>query len=163
MTADDSDGRGRVDVEASEPFAIVDDEPEDESAGADDGAPADDTRAIDAARVRQLSALRRGAYRTRSYCFVALGLCAVAAAQLVLFAVRHVRAAGWQLRPVGYVCGALAAAMAGAFFFRRAAELNRELRQRPAALADPQTPPDFSTLSDGSQSWKNLEQMREGS
>ena len=160
--ADESDGRGPDDLEP-DAFDVVDDEPRDGPADDDGASGAVETRAIDAVRVRQLSALRRGAYRTRSYCFVALGLCAVAAAQLVLFAVRHVRAAGWQLRPVGYVCGALAATMAGAFFFRRAAELNRELRQRPAALAEPQTPPDFSTLSDGSQSWKNLEQMREGS
>ena len=73
--------------------------------------------------------------------------------------VRHVRHAGWQLRPVGYVCGILAAAMAATFVYRRAAALTRELRHRPAALDEPQTPPDFSTLSDGSHAWKNLEQM----
>ena len=66
------------------------------------------------------------------------------------------------MRPVGYLCGILAAAMAGSYFYRRAAELTRELKRRPAALDEPQTPPDFSTLSDGSHYWKNLQEMNEG-
>jgi hypothetical protein len=124
--------------------------------------PPEGERSLDSLRVRQLAATRRGTYRARSYCVIALGACAVAAAQLMLMTVRHVRYAGWQLRPVGYVCGTLAAAMASVFLYRRAAELTRELRLRPAALAEPQTPPDFSTLSDGSHYWKNLEQMNDG-
>jgi hypothetical protein len=117
-------------------------------------------RPLDAARVRQLSAVRRGAYRVRSYCLVAVVACGVAGGQLALMAVRHVRALGWSLRPAGYVCGILAAMMAAAFFLRRAAELTRELRTRAPG---PQATPDFSTLSNGSHAWKNLEQMREGS
>jgi hypothetical protein len=124
--------------------------------------PPEDERPLDSLRVRQLAAARRGAYRARSYCVIALGACAVAAAQLVFMTVRHVSYAGWQLRPVGYVCGILAAAMAAAFFYRRAAEFTRELSRRPEALAEPLTPPDFSTLSDGSHHWKNLEEMNEG-
>jgi hypothetical protein len=147
---------------SADAFAVVDDSDAAEAPTEPEAMPRRGERAMDALRVRQLSAVRRSTYRARSYCVVALGVCAVAAAQLVLLTVRHVRHAGWQLRPIGYVCGIGAAAMAGAFFFRRAAELSRELRTPPAALADPQSPPDFSTLSDGSQTWKNLEQMREG-
>jgi len=84
----------------------------------------------------------------------------VAEGQLALMTVRYVRAFGWQPRPVGYLCGVVAAMMAAAFFLRRAAELTRELRTRPPGA---EAPPDFSTLSDGSHAWKNLEQMREGS
>jgi hypothetical protein len=123
--------------------------------------PPEAERSLSGLRVRQLAAERRATYRARSYYFIGLGECAVAAAQLVLITVRHVRHAGWQLRPVGYVCGVLAAAVAAAFFYRRAADLTRELRNRPAALDEPQAPPDFSTLSDGSHYWKNLQEMSE--
>ena len=153
--AEDVEGAG------SEEFTVVDDAPDDADAGSE-AAAVPETRTINANRVRQLSALRRGAYRTRSYCVIAAVVCGVAILQLAVLTVRHVRLAGWGVRPAGYVCGALAAAMAAAYFYRRAAELTQELRQRPAALAEPPVPPDFSTLSDGSQSWKNLEQMRDG-
>jgi hypothetical protein len=113
---------------------------------------------LDAMRVRQLSAVRRGAYRTRSYCVIGLGACAVAAVQLVVMAFRHVREAGWEWRPAGYLCGVAAAMMAAAFLSRQVADLTRELR-RPA-LTEPEAPPDLSTLSDGSQHWKNLEDMQ---
>lgn len=116
-----------------------------------DGAP------MDALRVRQLSAMRRAAYRTRSYCVVGLGACAVAAVQLLVMTARHVLGAGWGWRPLGYLCGVAAAMMAAAFLLRHVTELTRELRQ--PALAEPEAPPDFSTLSDGTQRWKNLEDM----
>jgi hypothetical protein len=164
---DTPDGEG-----AAGEFLVVDDTDEAVAGGTegDAGAAAQGTAEaapppLNAARVRQLSALRRGAYRARSYCVVAIGLCLVGAGQLAAMTVRHVRAAGWEWRPAGYVCGIIAAMMAAAFFARRAAELNRELRtpRRSAAAGDAQAAPDFSTLSDGSHAWKNLEQMRGGS
>jgi len=140
-------------------FVVVDDTSE---MGPGEAPPPDEPGrpSLTAARVRQLSALRRGAYRTRSYFVIAVVACVVAEGQLAMMTVRHVRAAGWQLRPLGYVCGIFAAMMAAAYFLRRAAELTRELRTR---APDPQAAPDFSTLSDGSHAWKNLEQMRESS
>jgi hypothetical protein len=51
----------------------------------------------------------------------------------------------------------VAAVIAGGHFVARIVELNHELQQ--SALSEPEAPPDFSTLSDGSQQWKNLEQM----
>jgi hypothetical protein len=166
--ATDSDGDVR---EAGDPadapgaaadFLIVDDTedaaPTQEDTTEGDGEP--DSRPLNAARVRQLAALRRGAYRSRSYFFVAIAICVVAEGQLVLMTVRYVHAFGWQPRPVGYLSGVVAAMMAAAFLLRRAAELTRELRTRPT---EAEAPPDFSTLSDGSHAWKNLEQMREGS
>jgi hypothetical protein len=165
--ADNGEGVPPAGAPDVDDFTVIDDRPADDEWPAADAVagPGSEShaRAMDAARVRQLSALRRGTYRARSYCFVAVGLSLVAVAQLALLTVRHVRSAGWQLQPAGYVCGALAAAMAAAFFVRRAADLTRELRHRPAALGEPLAAPDFSTLSDGSQTWKNLEQMREGS
>ena len=165
--ADHTDGTApRETPEPAAEYVIVDDT-EDVAPDADADEPAEEpaARPLTAARVRQLSALRRGAYRARSYCVVAIVACAVAEGQLAMMTVRHVRALGWQWRPVGYVCGIVAAMMATAYFLRRAAELTRELRPSRDAAGAPgdQSTPDFSTLSDGSHAWKNLEQMREGS
>ena len=147
-------------------FFVVDDTEAVSAAREENTAPGPESPTLNAARVRQLSALRRGTYRARSYCVIAIAVCAVAAGQLALMTVRHVRAAGWQVRPVGYVCGILAAMMACMFFVRRVLELTRELRPQrgfPVEPSAPEAQPDFSTLSDGSHAWKNLEQMREGS
>jgi hypothetical protein len=171
--ADQPDGGGREgapDPAVAPDFVVVDDT---EEVGALPTSGAVGTTAdeepeapsLSAARVRQLSAVRRGTYRARSYCIVAIGLCVVGAGQLAVMAVRHVRALGWEWRPAGYLCGILAAMMAATYFARRAAELTRELRARPSdatAGGDAQPPPDFSTLSDGSHAWKNLEQMKGG-
>ena len=48
-----------------------------------------------------------------------MGFCVVAEGQLALMTLRHVRAAGWQARPVGYICGIIAAIMACIYFMRR--------------------------------------------
>src|SRR3954471_23325086 len=132
-------------------FVVVDDSDEADFAREAQAAEPE-SRPITAARVRQLSALRRGAYRTRSYLVVAIAACAVAEGKLALMTVRHVRAFGWQPRALGYVCGIIAAMMAAAYFLRRAAEVTRELRTRPS---EPEAAPDLSTLSDGSHAWKN--------
>jgi len=155
----DGERRGNATAPAAD-FLIVDDT--EDATPATEEAPGEEpeSQPLNAARVRQLSALRRGAYRSRSYFLVAIGICVVAEGQLALMTVRYVRAFGWQPRPVGYLCGVVAAMMAAAFFLRRAAELTRELRTRPP---EAEASPDFSTLSDGSHAWKNLEQMREGS
>ncbi len=114
-------------------------------------------------RIRQLSALRRGAYRSRSYSIIAAVALGVACFKLLTIAVRHVRSTGWHSRPVGhliavgYAIAIGAGLMAIRFLWRRIVEFTRELN-RPT-LIDPGVPPDFSTLSDGSQQWKNLEQM----
>jgi hypothetical protein len=52
----------------------------------------------------------------------------------------------------------IAGAYGAIFFMRRAIVLHREATQ--SYLKDPTTTPDFSTLSDGSQRWKNLEDLR---
>ena len=115
---------------------------------------------LDGLRIRQLSTLRRGAYRARSYAIIGAVAGFVVAIQLVIMTVPLVRARGWGRWPIGYVLFAAAAVMIGAYFTRRALEVHREIKT-PAPL--PPTPlggPDFSTLSDGSQQWKNLDDIR---
>ena len=109
-------------------------------------------------RIRQLSVARRADIRSMSHCIVAAGLCAVACGQLVAMTVQFVRERGWRAEPVGYVLFAVAAFMGIVYFVRRAAGWARELRK--PVLTDPETPPDLSALSDGSQRWRDLEDVR---
>ena len=113
---------------------------------------------LDGLRIRQLSTLRRSAYRSRSYAIIAAGACVVVMAQLVLMTVRHVRVEGWSGRPIGYLIFTLFAAWGAWYFIGRAVHLHRETKR--SALVDPQSAPDFSKLSDGSQRVKNLEDVR---
>lgn len=130
----------------------------------DDAEPADepeanapDDRAINRNKVRQLSALRRGLYRTRSYVVTTAVALLVVTVQLAIMTVGHVRLKGWGARPAGYACAAAAAALGAGLFVRKTGEINRELRT--PTLAEPDTPPDFSTLSDGSDYWRRLEDL----
>jgi hypothetical protein len=132
--------------------------PEPEPAPED--APADTFRAdeIDAARIRRLATERRSINRTASYFIVATGVCVVAIGQLAWMTIQHVRALGWTPRPIGYLLFVVLAIWGGWYFCSRSRKLHREAKAR--ALPDPPTPPDFSTLDDGSKHWKNLEDVR---
>ena len=140
-----------VSLAADEAFVsedIADDEP----------APRDepDEGDLSGQKIKQISALRRGAYRTRSWLMIGAISCAVAAAQLVYLAIQARR--NWQ-RPtaLGEVLTAVFSLFFCVYFFRRALETHHEIQQ--TRLEEPATPPDFSTLSDGSQRWTNLEKM----
>ena len=120
----------------------------------------DDLRAdeMDPTRVRRLATERRSMNRTASYFIVATGVCVVAIGQLVWMTVQHLRAVGWTPRPIGYLLFIVLALWAGWYVGNRAAALRREAKM--SALPEPTTPPDFSTLDDGSKHWKNLEDVR---
>jgi len=141
-------------------FIVSDDEPsesEDESQTRRDKDESDPQRELSELHIRQVRDLRRGANRTRAwFVFAALG-CVVVAAQFGVFAGEFVSKNGWRLLPMGFILAALAVLMLGARFVRRAAETTREIRQM--IVPPPSSPPDFSTLSDGSQRWKNLDDM----
>jgi len=113
---------------------------------------------LDGIRIRQLAAARRAAYRSRSYCVIAAIVCVVAIVQLGWNGVKLLRAGGGTLRPISYFLFAILAAWGVAHFMRKAVEFHREARQ--SALPEPTAPPDFSTLGDGSERWKNLEDVR---
>jgi hypothetical protein len=89
---------------------------------------------LDGVRIRQLAALRRGAYRARSYAIIGSVACFVVVVQLVLMTVKNVRASGWGLYPIGYIQGACAAA--GAWPLLRPAGAGgapRDSNARPSA------------------------------
>jgi hypothetical protein len=111
-------------------------------------------------RIRQYTALRRGAFRARSYAMIAAVASGFAGVLLLLIAIAHTAARrGIGAIPIGCALGSCAAIALALHFGRRVRELSREIAT-PAPL--PPTPPggpDFSTLSDGSQRWKNLEDI----
>jgi hypothetical protein len=109
---------------------------------------------LDAARIRRLAVERRSLNRTASYFVVAAGACCVMIAQLGWMTIRHVRVHGWTPRPIGFLIFILLAAWGGLFAARRAMAFRREARQ--SSLSEPSTPPDLSTLQDGSQRFEHL-------
>ncbi len=113
---------------------------------------------LDALRIRQATALRRSLYRSRAYAVVAAIACAAAAAQCAWLALRHARALGWGMRPTVLIVLMLVAGAGALFLARRASSLNREAGA--TVLPEPGAPPDFSTLSDGSQRARNLDEVR---
>jgi hypothetical protein len=119
----------------------------------------DDPRsdALDGLRIRRLAAARKAAYRARSHSVIAAVACLVLAAQLIWQATRG--SAGIALTRGAVACGliAICAVAAAGYFFSHARRLHREAAE--SALPEPTTPPDFSTLSDGSQRWKDLENI----
>jgi hypothetical protein len=130
--------------------------PDDEHADADvTDAAADHLSAL---RIRQFATARRVAYRARSYAVMATGVCIIAVVQLIWMTIRHVRASGWGKQPVGYSLFAISALIGVWYFIARAIALHREAKK--SALPEPASSPDFSTLDNGSQRWKNLEDVR---
>lgn len=115
-------------------------------------------------RIRQISVMRRAAYRTRSYYIIGLGACVVIAIELCLMIVRSIRETHLHFRTSSLFaftayCLFLVGAIAGGFFFaRRLLELQQEIRQ--SLQKEPAAQPDFSTLQDGTQHIRELEQMQ---
>jgi hypothetical protein len=130
----------------------------DEEPAADEPAEMPRNDEIDSARIRRLATERRALNRTASYFIVSAGVCVVAIGQLTWMATQHVRALGWTPRPIGYLLFIVLALWGAWNFGRRAAALHREAKA--SVLPEPTTPPDFSTLDDGSKHWKNLEDVR---
>lgn len=129
--------------------------------------PAADERELSALRIKQVVTLRRGAYRTRTYWIVGTAGCVFAAMQLVIYACPDLTAR----RPKSitlidgcYLFFALIAMFGAVKFFERVIsvqrEINADLRARELEeLEAAKHEPDFSTLSDGSQQARNLEQI----
>jgi hypothetical protein len=112
---------------------------------------------LDALRIRRWAALRRSAYRSRSYAVIAAAGCIGAAGELVYLAIPHLRAAGGIVWGILYLVGVVLLLVMAAYFGRLTLVYHRQARE--SALAPPAKPPDFSALCDGSQILKNLENI----
>jgi DNA-directed RNA polymerase subunit RPC12/RpoP len=114
---------------------------------------------LDILRMHNLSRERRARGRMLSYMLIALLTCIVMMAELIFKAVIITRALHHlSLLVVGYLLFAAAGAIAAFFFLGRARAIARDLKQTSIDPSLP--PPDFSTLSDGSQRWKDLEKIK---
>ncbi|HYE18253.1 MAG TPA: hypothetical protein VEA69_07400 [Tepidisphaeraceae bacterium] len=138
---------------------------------------------LDALRMRQIVATKRSAIRSRTYCVVGAVAALIGAAKLVEMTVRHVGAHGWEAKPVGYVLFVAALGAFGLWCVRRANYWQAEMRVSPLAGKCPHClakleegartcpscggavnlelpAPDFTTLQDGSQFAKELEDVK---
>jgi hypothetical protein len=107
---------------------------------------------LDTRRIGRLAAARRSAYRSRSYCLIGAGGCFVGAGELVYLALD----AGI-LRRIGYIAGAIVLVWLGWRLVRMSMAFFHEAKK--SEPAEPDGPPDFSKLSDGSQLAQNLENL----
>jgi hypothetical protein len=99
-------------------------------------------------RIRQHAALKRAAYRSRSYAIVAAAACIGAVAQLLWLIIGQLRGARSVGRIALYIAFLLAAGFGIRFFIRKAIALHQEAIK--SSIAEPTAPPDFSKLNDGS-------------
>jgi hypothetical protein len=112
---------------------------------------------LDSLRMRHVIVQRRAAARSRTYMLLGAGVCVVGAVQLVIMGWQEGRAGGVG-RAVAFGVCALAAAWGAWWFWGRAAYWAGE--SRGAAMPEPEGEPDFSTLGDGSQKARDLEDVR---
>lgn len=115
--------------------------------------------AFDKNRIALLVALRLGAIRTRSWWIIGFGISLMAIVDALRRAALYVNVLHlWGIWPTIDVIIAALAIRWGVFCRRRAHELKIELDR--SKIPEPTTPPDFSTLNDGSDRWKDLENVR---
>lgn len=114
---------------------------------------------LDTNKIRQLTALRRGAVRARSWCWIAATVAAVAAVELIIKAIENVRHThGITSRAMGFVLFAILATVLAIAMGGHGQKLSREINAPPTP--GPIDEPDFTPLSDGSQRWNNLNDVR---
>jgi ribosomal protein S27AE len=98
---------------------------------------------------------RTSGMRVRSYCLVGAAGCAVTSLELVWRFAIHPAARPIQL---SYLFVAALMIWFAIHLANKAATIRREMNRNP--VSPPTAPPDFSTLSDGSQIVRNLERMK---
>ncbi len=137
---------------------------------------------LNSLRMRHIIVTRRSAIRSRTYCIVGAASCLMGTVKLIMMIVTDVKTAGWHLPQYAYAIFVAASLYGAGFLARRAAYWQRESRAplfpqdkcpqcggdlRGATQICPKCgepvphdqPPDFSTLSDGSQHARNLENL----
>jgi hypothetical protein len=112
---------------------------------------------LDALRIRQIAAIKRTAYRTRSYFLIATVVCMVASARLLWIGYEGWSIPGQRKWAMLEILAATVLFVLARRAFARSVYYKRESEK--SALEEPDRPPDLSKLSDGSQRWKNLDNI----
>ena len=113
---------------------------------------------LDGLKIRQIALARRSAYRARSYALIGAFACLVIIAQLVYLIITQLRTAGLTVYALAYVLMIPLCGFASVYCFGRAKRYLVEAMT--TKLSKPANDPDFSPLSDGSQRWKELENIQ---
>ena len=119
----------------------------------------DRQEAFDKLRIQKYTALRMSAIRARSWWIIGLCLSIVVFLDMlakVAIYVAMVHRWGWW--PTMDLLLAIGAAMCARHAKKRTADFKHEIDH--SAIPEPTTPPDFSTLNDGRDRWKHLENVR---
>lgn len=147
---------GGVFVVASPSTSTDDDQADDRN----DDAADDDSNELDGVRIRQLSQARRATYRSRSFCLIGAMACLIGVIELSIHLARTLAR-----HEVDWTTGVVVVldvlmGWASLMLFGKARYFHEEARRSSLSPPPPDHPPDFSTLSDGSQKWKDLENIR---
>jgi len=120
---------------------------------------ADRENTIDRLRIDNYTALRMGAIRARSWWIIGFFLAILVVLNMLGNTIIYVWVLHrWDIWPTMQTAGCILAVMFARHAYRRAADYKREIDH--SALSEPTTPPDFSTLDNGSERWKHLENIR---
>jgi hypothetical protein len=118
----------------------------------------DRAEAFDKLRIENYTALRMSAIRARSWWLIGFVLSLLVLLDMLAKITLHLMAHSWGWWPTIDLLVLLIAGRCAFHSFKRAEEFKREIGK--SAIPEPTTPPDFSTLSNGQDRWKHLENVR---
>ena len=96
---------------------------------------------------------RRALFRTRGYCIAFLMTCTIGAVQLI----ERLYQGGPAVEMVGYAAALILLMLIAQRFYAKLRETSAKMKE--SSLSPPTTPPDFDSLSDGSQHGDNLKEF----
>lgn len=112
---------------------------------------------LDPRHIRRISTARRAAYRSRSWYLIGMMLSLMGAGQLFILGGTHFYNKGFATLPAAFVMvGMILVALAYRAYLK-AGDAIRDVQN--TSIPEPTHPPDFTSLSDGSQYSHNLEKM----
>lgn len=124
-----------------------------------DESPQPDPRAdeLDGNKIRQISLIRRTAYRARSYALIGGFACIVLSAQLIYLIITQLQTGGFNRYALAYALMIPLLLLGSLRCFQLAKRFLGEAQRTDQP--PPSATPDFSSLGDGSQRWKDLERV----
>jgi DNA-directed RNA polymerase subunit RPC12/RpoP len=118
----------------------------------------DRAEAFDKLRIENYTALRMSAIRARSWWLIGFYLSLLVVLDMLTKIALHLVARSWGWWPTIDLVALVLAGKCGLHSLKRAGDFKREIAG--SAIPEPTTPPDFSTLNNGQDRWKHLENVR---